>query len=186
MLSGDTMNNKGFTLMEILAAIVILGIVIGIGISGGGSAIENTKKKSEEIFVGKFKDAIIEYLELYGSTIDVMSGGSRVEGYKKCKISNCDYNNEATYDVVTVVELKNLKVNDLFDKKILTKSSVVNPRNKKECFNGKNPNIRVFRDNDYVYYFYVNLSGSNTNCEISDENAIISTLPDELADRVGL
>ena len=150
------------------------------------SSINNSKKKSEEIFVGKFKDAIIEYLDLKGYTMNVMPGGVRIDDFKKCKTSNCDYNNEATYDEVTVVELNNLRVNDLIVEKILAKSSIVNPRNKKECFNGKNPSIRVFEDEDSVYYFYVDLSGSNTTCEISNENAIISTLPDALADEVGL
>jgi len=182
MMSGDFMDNKGFTLVELLATVVILGLVMGIAASGVGSAIENSKRKSEEIFVGKFKDAIIEYLDLNGSTISTISGEVT---FKKCKISNCDYS-DGTYDDVTAVELNSLKVNDLIDKKILVKSSIVNPKNKKECFDGVNPSIRVFRDSDFVYYFYVDLSGSNTTCEISNENAIVSNIPDALADKVGL
>lgn len=180
MLSGDTMNNKGFTLVEILATIIILGLVMGIAATGIGSAIENSKKKSEEIFVEKFKDAVIEYLDLKGYTMNVMPGGVRIDDFKKCKTSNCDYNNEGTYYKVTIVELNNLSVDDLIVEKILAKSSLVNPSNKKECFNGKNPIIRVFRDSDFVYYFYVDLSRDNTTCEISNENGIISTLPDEV------
>lgn len=189
MLSGDTMNNKGFTLVEILAAIVILGLVMGIGVSGVTSFINNSKKKSEEIFVGKFKSAVIEYLDLYGMRMSV----SEEDKYKfnKCIKNNC-YNETTgeyvpdTFYEVSVDVLSDLSVSELIDKKILAKSSIVNPRNKKECFSSTYPNIRVFRDNDYVYYFYVDLSGSNTNCEISNENAIISTLPDALADEVGL
>lgn len=190
-MSGDFMDNKGFTLVELLATVVILGLVMGIAASGVGSAINNSKRKSEEIFIGKFKDAIIEYLDLNGMRMSVIENDKYK--FNKCIQNNCydettgEYIPNTFYEV-SVDVLNNVNVSELINTKILAKSSIVNPKNKKECFGGvyPDPDIKVFRDSDFVYYFYVDLSGSNTTCEISNENAIISTLPDALADKVGL
>lgn len=192
MLSGDIMNNKGFTLVEILAAIVILGLVMGIAVSGVTSTITKSKEKSEEIFVGKFKDAIIEYLDLYGMMMTV-SENDKYQ-FNKCIQNNCydEENNKYvadTYYEVNVDVLNNVNVRDLISEKILAKSSIVNPANKKECFDGVYPDIKVFRDDDFVYYFYVDLNDyydekgelvQKTTCEISPENAVINTIPNGL------
>ena len=57
------MNKKGFTLVELLATLVIIGIVVGFTIVGINYNINNTKKKTEDIFIGTIKDAIKVYLD---------------------------------------------------------------------------------------------------------------------------
>lgn len=189
MLSGDFMNNKGFTLVEVLATVVILGLVMGIGITSVSNAINNSKNTSEDIFVDKFKDAIIQYLDLYGIELGVKNTSKYT--FNKCIKGGCydegsDTYINGTYYSSEAIELNSLKVSSLIDKGILTESSIVNPANKKKCFNGIDPSIRVFRDDDFVYYFYINLGGGNNTCRISSPNSIITTLPKALADEVGL
>ena len=53
LIKGDMMNNKGFTLVELLATIVILGVVMGIATYGVLSAINNSKLKSENCSLKK-------------------------------------------------------------------------------------------------------------------------------------
>ena len=45
------LNNKGFTLIEILAVIVIISVLGGIAVMGVLSSINNSKEKSYELFV---------------------------------------------------------------------------------------------------------------------------------------
>lgn len=135
LLVGDYMNNKGFTLVELLATIVILGLVMGIATYGVISAIDSSKKKSEEVFVSKFTSAIDSYLALNGDKLGEKSGGGS---------SSPDQN---------LVELNSFKLSDLADEDLIDRDKFINPRNKKDCYNG-DATIRVFRDKQYVYYYY--------------------------------
>ena len=68
------MNRKGFTLVELLAVLVILGIIIGIAIPSINSSMERAKKKqdasnykvleaSTELYVSDHKNSIVHNLE---------------------------------------------------------------------------------------------------------------------------
>ena len=128
------MNNKGFTLVELLATIVILGIVMGIATYGVISAIDSSKKKSEEIFVSKFASAIESYLALNGDKLGEKDGG---EGSSNQNL----------------IELNSFKLSDLADKDFIDKDKFINPRNKKNCYIA-DAEIMAFRDEQYVYYYY--------------------------------
>ena len=174
------MNNKGFTLVEMLATIVILGLIMGIASYGVISAINTSKKKSEGVFVERFSTVIDEYLTLSGYKLNKF--GSEID-FKKCYVTNCYDDISGTYidgryDDATISELISINVSNLKTEGLLSDEDAINPANKKKCFNGIDPLIRVFKDNDSVYYYYVDLSGSNTTCEISSDNSIINTLPD--------
>ena len=52
------MGRKGFTLMEVLAAITILSLVLGIAGRSVVGIVNNSKEKSEVLFVGKIDKAI--------------------------------------------------------------------------------------------------------------------------------
>ena len=167
------MNNKGFTLIELLAVIVILAIISGIATYGVINTINTSKLKSEKIFVDKLSNLIDDYLDLYPPQKKIK------DDYiiEKCVDADCG----VKYQVPAAEVQKNngeITINDLITEGIASSEDLINPKNKKKCFDEThNPKINIYKDTDYVYYYYVDLSGSNTNCDISSENSIIDTLP---------
>jgi len=186
------MNNKGFTLVEVIMTLVILSLIMGIAVYGIMGTINNSKNKGEEIFVEKLMTAIDEYVGLKGSSLSA-DGTSEYE-FGKCYESGCydvesdsyleGENDEKTYYLVKAKKLESIKVSDLIAEGLLDEDSIVNPSNDKKCFVTKDPEIKFFKDSDYVYYYYVDLRGNNTDCEISGKNAIINTLPESLKKKV--
>lgn len=170
------MNRKGFTLIELLATIVILGIVGGIATYGVISAINNSKLKSEKIFVDKISNLIDDYLSLYPPSEII----GKEYTFKKCKVANCSTYNDENFYEVTATQLTSLYINDLITGEIVTTKDLINPKNKEQCFITANPEIKVFKDSDYVYHYYVDLSGINNDCDIAIENSIINQLHDNL------
>ena len=179
MFLGDIMGNKGFTLVELLATVVILGLVLGIGTYSVVGTINNAKNKNEEIFVDRISEVIYEYIELKGLSLGKIAG--REYNFDKCLNSDCSYK-----DASVLYELNSINISTLVSEGLIDGESMINPANKKECFDGVDPLVRIFKDSDYVYYYYVDLRGSNTSCEVSDKNGIINTLSDEAKEKVGL
>ena len=167
------MNNKGFTLIELLATIVILSLVMGISAYGVTGAINNSKARGEKLFVESLGKAIDGYISLKGTTLR-QSGGICATFDKKNNIGN------STYEV-SLYQLKNKNGNgifviDLVNDGIVDEAKLVNPKNKKRCFNSShNPEVKIYRDTDYVYYYSVSLDGNQ--CDLFSDNLIISTLP---------
>lgn len=173
------MNNKGFTLIEMLATIVILAIIGGIATVSVISIINTSKLKSEKVFVDKVSNLIDDYLDLYKPT----SSTGNTYTFNKCANSDCSNTKSITAVEVIKADGKNVHLKDLVDKGVIETEKLINPKNKQQCLNGDGPEIKVYRDEEYVYYYYVDLRG---NCDISDENGIINTLPDDLSSEVGL
>ena len=173
------MNNKGFTLVEMLAVVVILALVGGIATVGVINTINTSKIKSEKIFVDKLSNLIDDYLDLYRPSQEVTTSYT----INKCANSNCSKKTELK--IIKVTKSGDIHLSDLIDKKIISEEDLINPKTKEKCLIEGNidPEIKVYRDEEYVYYYYVDLRG---NCDISDENGIINTLPDDLSSEVGL
>ena len=178
------LNNQGFTLIELLSVVVIIALVSGISISGIISTTNNSKLKSEKIFVDKLSTLIDDYLDLYPPTKKV---GETIT-FTKCKDATCTKNYEVTANKVIKNDDTKISLSDLINEKIVSKTKLVNPKNKQQCYNDEFANLEVivYKDSEYVYYYYLDLSGNNTTCDIADENAIINTLPDSLKSKVGL
>ncbi len=174
------MNNKGFTLVELLATIIILGIIMGIATTGVIKTINNSKLKAERIFIERLGDSIKGYLATEGRKLSPMEDTETIE-FNKCKEGedNCFES--------TLTELESIHLQDLTtsDYKTLNAKDLVNPKNKKNCVeNGANPLIRVFKDSEYVYYYYLDLNDELTSCEVSSENAVISNIPKNACNRL--
>lgn len=57
------LNKKGFTLVELLATIVLFAIVAGIGTYSISSIIKNSKQKNYELLIKNIKDAAEVYYQ---------------------------------------------------------------------------------------------------------------------------
>lgn len=178
MFVGDRMNNKGFTLVEMLAVVVILGIIMGIATISVLNVIETSKKRSEKVFVDKVGNLVESYISLEGSKLKVSD--DKDISFNKCKRVVDDGN--CSGDLVinsSALELVGFNLSKITDNNLIEKGDMVNPRNKDKCLNnGSDTLVRVFKDSEKVYYYYADLS--SLSCDISSEYAIITNIPKNL------
>lgn len=170
------MNNKGFTLVEMLAVVVVLAIVMGIATNSVISYIDTSKKKSEKIFVDKIDNAIEGYIDLNKGNIVSSTESLLIENvtFQKCRGNSegCKYsfvNEVGTFEFKKVLEAG-----------FLDSSSLINPKNKKKCNFNNNNKVRVFRDSEFVYYYYFDTS--SLECDI--ENNVITNIPSNLCSKL--
>lgn len=119
------MNRKGFTLVELLAVLVALGLVLGIGAFSISSIVTRSKEKSEDAFVETIKDA----MDVYISSPDKPTVFSN-----KCK-KTMTRDDGTTYTAVYEwTDNKSIYsvVNSGY--KPINKNQLVNPANNKKCF----------------------------------------------------
>ena len=110
------MNNKGFTLVELLATIVILSIVAGIAFGIINVNLGKTKTSTEEVFVETIKDALDMYLA---------SNAKKLNFTLKCSNQlNKKHGNVNVYKVVT-----NFVAVINSDYHPITQADLVNPAN---------------------------------------------------------
>ncbi len=96
---------NGFTLMELLAVIVILAILVGLGSFVAIKAINSSRRKAAEIREDSLRDAAITYAIDSNLNLSTCPVGFSPDNYNNFSAINC-------YAVVTV---QFLKVNDFFD-----------------------------------------------------------------------
>ncbi|MDD2207796.1 MAG: prepilin-type N-terminal cleavage/methylation domain-containing protein [Bacilli bacterium] len=83
-------NNKGFTLVEVLVVIVILGIILTIGYSAISSSIAASRKKTNELTIANIKDASLVFAqEMYicddtSNILTILRTGMGLTSIKKC------------------------------------------------------------------------------------------------------
>lgn len=176
------MNNKGFTLVELLVTVVILALIGGIAVNRVVSTINSSKKKSEEVFLDRVGTYIESYINYKGSELSSIEGNVALD-YEKCKngVSDSDSNSDCYY--VTVNELESKTLRDIVnsDLKIVSADDLMNPSNKEKCTN-LDTTIRIFKDTDRVYYYYVNMV--EAGCDFSIENQIVTNLPSSLCSEI--
>lgn len=139
----DKMNNKGFTLVELLAMIVILGIIMGIAFVSVNGGFKNAKDKTEDVFVDTIKDAMDMYLT---------SSEAKRLNFSKCSNTiNKKHGNINVYKAV-------INFNDVINSEYhpITQDDLVNPANDDaSCNNAGNIVVNIYRDDDYVYYYSI-------------------------------
>ena len=143
-------NKKGFTLVEVLATVVILGIISGIGITLYLNTINKSKEKSRQLAVSNIKDAA----ELYSKEQD--------NNWKN------NYNADAIivnqYTCATVIELIN---KGYFNKDFFENEAYGNINN--------NTYIQIIRDIDNKSNFEVKIMDNSIDTiEKCEANAIIN------------
>ena len=166
------MNNKGFTLVELLATLVILSIVIGITISAINLNFGSTKEKTEDVFVDTIRDAIDVYLDSDAKslTFTQLTNNDGSECVIRKKYGNVNVEKaEVTFGNIMGSKYKPLNEDDF-----------VNPANEDEICS-KDAVVSIYRDDDYVYYYKVMKKDFNCLLKIKDESGgdtVISNLPE--------
>lgn len=159
------MNKKGFTLVELLATLVILGIVMGIVLISTTGGFGKAKDKTEDVFIKTIEDALNIYLDSDAKRLSFTNqcangiNKSHKVGVKVFK-TTINFNDviNSTYSPITVREMHN-------------------PANKGkdnyQCTNLDNVIINIYRDEDFVYYYEVDKS--QFNC--LNGEGVITNLP---------
>lgn len=134
------MNRKGFTMIELLAVIVVLGIVLIITFPNISDIFKGSKLKSEEAFMDRISQSIDSYVTLNSSniTFEKQDGTfKKVLGTKEQPVDVDVYKGTIT-------------MNTIISSNIITEKDYKNPGNENvEC--NVNAEIEVYRDSDYVY-----------------------------------
>lgn len=132
-------NNKGFTLIELMATIIILALVLSITGFSIFSVINSGKKKNYELLISNINSAA----ELY---------------YQECKYMTTD---------LAICDVENITLGDLVDYGYLTNNDsdkdgedsvkLINPNTDEDITNCK---IKVEMNNNKVKVIAVNATGS--------------------------
>ena len=137
------MNKKGFTLVEILAVLVLIGLLLGIAIPGINKISSNMKNKSYNKKVNLIESAAI----LWGQ-----DNKTRLQANSDCKID--DDKNLSCYKI---------KVSELLSDNYLDSDNnsgdIINPIDNKSLTNSC---VYVYKENNRVYAKYVK-NGDCTN-----------------------
>ena len=172
------MNKKGFTLVELLATLVILGIVVGITIVTVNSNYGNAKKKTEGIFVKTLEDA----LDIYLDTSEVKGLNYVADANNKCILKKT-HGESRLYRATKNKQNTNLTFNDVLNSEYvpLVASELVNPANKdNDNYNcdPSNGTLTIYRDDDFVYYYKLEKKNSSTKLlGCLNDTGIITNLP---------
>jgi len=131
------MNRKGFTLIELIAVILILSIILVIAAPNISNVYKNSKLKSEKIFVDRLSSIIDSYVKLNSGEI----------GFTNYGTANKD---EEGSSYTVNISKGTITIQDIIDDNLLTKEDYVNAGNKEVSCN-KEAEIEVYRDSDFVY-----------------------------------
>ena len=142
-------NRKGFTLIELIAVIVILSIILIVAVPNLIETYKQSKLKSEGMFVKQLTKSIESYVSLYGSEMSFTEESGtyykQKTDEKECKV---------TQDDVKVYKSDEIAIQEIIGKNIIEENEYRNPGNKdKKC--DKEAKIEVYRDSDYVYCFKI-------------------------------
>ena len=128
------MNNKGFTLVELLVTIILVGVLGAIAYTTVINVYDASKKKNEDIFIGRLYNVIYDYIALYHDDY------------------NYSYYKESVKETGTVsVSRSDLVSLDKLGEKKLVNLPIINPRNKNTC----GGDFYIYKDSDYVFCFSI-------------------------------
>lgn len=167
------LNNKGFTLIEVLATLVILGVVLAIAIPMGTNAYESSKNKTEKIFVDKLARVVDDYITLHVSEFEVeplLDGDGNQIKVQKCDLGEMPDGEDmspCTKESLVYKITDDVTFQDIIDEELIAENEFINPKNRKKC--EKESDIEIYQDDDSVNYFRFGLLDciSNNNIQIN-------------------
>lgn len=152
-------NNKGFTLVEVLAVIIIIALIGGIAIPNVIRTINNSKNKAEEQMIDNIKTAAEAlYNEIEYNNGIIFDNGTQI---KK------DEENKITVSLQTLVAYGFLKgtSNLSNNNKSSSVTNIINPKTKKEIGNCKIIIEKKVNNNNYkVTYTITKDPTSGSEC----------------------
>lgn len=160
------MNNKGFTLVELLAVIVLLGLLVGLAVPG---IINGSNKSKERTLNTKIKN-IEKAAIMYGQdNRNLISKKISDDEYKYCfkdgkLIENCYYYEKDGKTTITVEDLaKGFDGNSYikFDKE----EKIVNPTDESKDLNACE--IQIYQKYGKIYAAYDKSDKEDSKCWIN-------------------
>ena len=140
------MNKKGFTLVEVLAVVVILSIILSMATFGVMNIRRNSLQKLVDTKISNLESSAI----LYGQE-------NQDELIEKCNVD------EVNYDFCKFVNVKYLIDNDYYT------TNEVNSENKKDLINNVTnksmlcDEIQIYKKNNRVYAKAINIKSNDVN-----------------------
>ena len=162
------MSRKGFTLVELLAVIVVLALVLTIAIPTSIEAYKKAKLKTEDVFVKRLSEVIDDYTSLASQDmLDTKLTSSIYEPEKTFKKNVNIGEQNKNYKVYKLKKTGDepITVGDLISNGLLFEAKYVNPNNKNEkC--SPNAIIEIYKDSDAVYCHKI--KASSLGCLTTD------------------
>lgn len=140
------MNKKGFTMIELLAVIAVLGLVLIITFPNISGIFKGSKLKAEEAFIDRLSQSIDSYVTLNSSNLSF----EKQTGSKFTKSLN------STSQEVEVYKA-NIKVKDIINDGIITEKDYKNPTDETKTCNIE-AEIEVYQDSDQVFCHKIKIS----------------------------
>ena len=157
------MSRKGFTIIELLATLIVLGLIVGLVVVTVSNTSENAKMNTEKVYIKTLKDVVDVYL----NSDDEINRGGFNEYY--CVIMKKNHNS-SVYKYTSSIKFSDILGSTYSPMSV---SDFVNPVNKGITCN-LNTNVDIYRDNDQVYYYSFNLD--DLEC-LKYNSGIVSSLP---------
>ena len=171
------MNRKGFTLVELLATLVILGIVAGITIVSVSGIFKSTKDKSEDVFVDTIKDTMDMYLSSDAKKLSFDSENICSNTISKTHGVVSVYKGQFQYKDGEEIKYRDINFGDVINSefKPITEKDLVNPANEEvDCGSVSDITVNIYRDDDFVYYYSIDkdefAENGGISCLLNDEN----------------
>ena len=139
----NKLNHKGFTLVEVLAVIVIIGVLSGIAIPNVMTSINASKNSSEKILIDNIKTAAQSLYEEVDNKTELKDTTNNNIVIKSCKYVNsndeeCDASQQNNVDCkYKRCIIENIQLQTLVDNGFLKASDVKDNGNNNKLINSK-------------------------------------------------
>lgn len=140
------MKNKGFTLVELLAVIVVLGIIMVIATTSVSKSLEESRKRAKFIAAEEITEIAAAYIETETDGVSTSGDGTCVSVHQ---LKNKEY---LESDVTNPETSKNDAINDSH---LVCKNSPLtcNEDAREEYDVCEDGNIKFYRFGEYVYQY---------------------------------
>lgn len=155
------LNRKGFTLVEVISVVVILGILVVISFPIVTGLFESSEERSEKIFVEEVSRIIDGYVSLEGIQLQYIYAGEK----EKC---DNDDDSNSCYEVNVYKNQGSITFQNIINSGLMVENDLINPNDKVLC--NVNNTIEIYRDSEYVYCYKAKL-----DCVGSDDEFDIDT-----------